>query len=149
MRSQAFACLMPIDRLARLPRGLSPVGGQVARADQEEDEAEARTGTTESMATVRLVTPSGRLGRVPARADRGEEPADRRVDHGRLAEKVEIQPRRIGELMSPNKWIRKMNTRRPSRGGWRARRWPSPCCTARAPSTAGPTPRTGSPSDDS
>ena len=79
------------------------VARQVSRADQEENAAQRQHRRDREHG-------DGQVGAADrSRPDRGEEPADRRGDHVGLPNRSEIQPRRIGELMSPNKWIRKMN----------------------------------------
>ena len=67
-----------------------------------------RTGPTVSMATVRFVIwpLSSAVGPAPIESSNCP-----RAELTTAVEpkKSEIQPSRIGELMSPNRWIRKMN----------------------------------------
>src|SRR5262249_35547245 len=68
----------------------------------------ASTGATESMATVRLVFSTGLAPRAAKICPIGE-PAMLGLPNS-----SEIHPRMIGELISPKRWIKKMNEAYPT-----------------------------------
>ena len=77
---------------------------QVPRSDQEEDDPSARPARPRAWRRSGWCHP--RSG--PAPIDAKNWPIGESATLG-LPNRSEIHPRRIGELMSPNRWIRKMN----------------------------------------